>query len=102
MGRFSPTSSILATIKMTRTAYAQLMGQKFFPPKVFGSWKEKEGTSEWRWKDIGMKTVGTFLSNLERMPHFLSQAIGFEILYQEGGGKPATSDTKSSVSASAK
>lgn len=43
---------------MTRTAYAQLMGQNFHPPKVFGQWKEKEGSSEWRWRDIGMKIVG--------------------------------------------
>jgi hypothetical protein len=42
---------------MTRTAYAQLVGQKFFPPKVFGQWKEVEGTPEWRWRDVGMKIV---------------------------------------------
>jgi len=42
---------------MTRTAYAQLVGQKFFPPKAFGTWKENEGTKAWRWRDIGMKIV---------------------------------------------
>jgi hypothetical protein len=42
---------------MTRTAYAQLSGQKFYPPKIFGQWKESEGSSVWRWKDIGMKIV---------------------------------------------
>jgi hypothetical protein len=42
---------------MTRTAYAQLSGQKFFPPKVFGQWKESEGSDTWRRKDIGMKIV---------------------------------------------
>jgi len=33
------------------------MGQKFHPPRIFGQWKEKEGTPEWRRKDIGMKIV---------------------------------------------
>ena len=42
---------------MTRTAYAQLVGQKFYPPKIFGQWKELEGNKEWRWKDVGMKIV---------------------------------------------
>jgi hypothetical protein len=42
---------------MTRTAYAQLLGQKFYPPKIFGSFKEREGTAAWRWRDTGMKLV---------------------------------------------
>jgi hypothetical protein len=42
---------------MTRTAYAQLVGQKFFPPKAFGIWKDTEGTKAWRWRDVGMKIV---------------------------------------------
>jgi hypothetical protein len=42
---------------MTRPAYAQLLGQKFFPPKIFGQFKELEGTDAWRWRDIGMKLV---------------------------------------------
>jgi hypothetical protein len=42
---------------MTRPAYAQLIGQKFYPPKIFGNWKEQTGSQEWRWKDIGMKVV---------------------------------------------
>ena len=64
MARFSPDSSVLATVTMTRTAYAQLMGQKFHPPKVFGQWMEKDGSSEWRWRDIGTKivSVSVFLS----------------------------------------
>jgi len=57
MSRFPPNSAVLATVKMTRTAYAQLSGQKFFPPKVFGQWKESEGSDTWRRKDIGMKIV---------------------------------------------
>lgn len=57
MARFPPNNSVLRSVKMTRTAYAQLVGQKFYPPKVFGRWEEREGTKEWRWKDIGMKIV---------------------------------------------
>ncbi|KAI4520500.1 SGT1-domain-containing protein [Schizophyllum commune Loenen D] len=66
MARFPPQTSVLTTVRMTRTAYAQLVGQKFFPPKVFGQWKEPEGSNELRWKDVGMKI-----------------AVGFEILFQE-------------------
>lgn len=58
MNRFSPNESVLSTVKMTRTAYAQLLGQKFFPPKVFGYWSEPEGSKELRWRDTGMKIVG--------------------------------------------
>ncbi|KAF7978922.1 hypothetical protein HWV62_44458 [Athelia sp. TMB] len=57
MSRFPPEPSVLKTVRMTRTAYAQLVGQKFHPPKVFGRWQENEGTPEWRWRDIGMKIV---------------------------------------------
>ncbi|KAF8489579.1 SGT1 protein-domain-containing protein [Gautieria morchelliformis] len=70
MARFPPDSSVLATVTMTRTAYAQLMGQRFHPPKAFGQFKEKEGSSEWRWRDIGMKI-----------------ACGFEMIYQETGSR---------------
>ncbi|KAJ7275372.1 SGT1 protein-domain-containing protein [Mycena haematopus] len=70
MARFPPEPSVLRTVKMTRTAYAQLLGQKFFPPKVFGKWKANEGTDEWRWRDVGMKI-----------------AVGFEMLFQESKGK---------------
>ncbi|RDB28943.1 Protein ecdysoneless [Hypsizygus marmoreus] len=76
MTRFPPQSSVLSTVKMTRTAYAQLIGQKFFPPKVFGHWQEPEGTKEWRWRDVGMKI-----------------AVGFEMLYQESKGRSAVSST---------
>ncbi|KDQ30495.1 hypothetical protein PLEOSDRAFT_1062522 [Pleurotus ostreatus PC15] len=66
MSRFPPESSVLTLVKMTRTAYAQLVGQKFYPPKIFGRWNEKEGTPERRWREVGMKL-----------------ACGFEMLYQE-------------------
>lgn len=57
MSRFPPEPSVLTTTKMTRTAYAQLMGQKFYPPKIYGRWTEREDTPGWRWRDIGMKIV---------------------------------------------
>ncbi|KAL0950808.1 hypothetical protein HGRIS_007573 [Hohenbuehelia grisea] len=70
MNRFPPEPAVLTTVKLTRTAYAQLVGQKFYPPKAFGRWAEREGTNEWRWRDTGMKL-----------------ACGFEILYQESKGR---------------
>ncbi|KAJ7456639.1 SGT1 protein-domain-containing protein [Mycena latifolia] len=70
MARFPPEPNVLRTVKMTRTAYAQLLGQKFFPPKVFGQWKANEGSDEWRWRDVGMKI-----------------AVGFEMLFQESKGR---------------
>lgn len=57
MARFPPEPSVLTTVRLTRTAYAQLVGQKFYPPKVFGRWEAAENTPEWRWKDVGMKIV---------------------------------------------
>lgn len=75
MSRFPPHTSVLTTVAMTRTAYAQVVGQKFFPPKIFGKWTEAEGSATLRWKDVGMKL-----------------ACGFEMLYQESkdnSGKPA-------------
>ncbi|KAI0728590.1 SGT1 protein-domain-containing protein [Fomitopsis betulina] len=73
MSRFPPEPSVLSVVKMTRAAYAQLVGQKFYPPKVFGRWQEQEGTKEWRWHDIGMKI-----------------ACGFEMTYQESKGRADT------------
>ena len=64
MARFPPEPSTLSSVKMTRTAYAQLVGQKFHPPKVFGRWTEREGTKEWRWRDVGMKIVRPMFSFL--------------------------------------
>ncbi|KAJ7655173.1 SGT1 protein-domain-containing protein [Mycena polygramma] len=78
MSRFPPEPNVLRTVKMTRTAYAQLLGQKFFPPKVFGQWKANEGSDEWRWRDVGMKI-----------------AVGFEMLFQESKGKIDSSSSSS-------
>jgi len=57
MSRFPPKPAVLTTVRMTRVAYAQLVGQKFHPPKIWGHWNEAESTKEWRWRDIGMKLV---------------------------------------------
>ena len=62
MSRFSPQPSMLTTLKLTRTAYAQLVGQNFHPPKVFAPITEPEGTREWKWKNIGMKIVRTLVT----------------------------------------
>ncbi|KJA26048.1 hypothetical protein HYPSUDRAFT_36895 [Hypholoma sublateritium FD-334 SS-4] len=78
MNRFPPNTSILTSVKMTRTAYAQLVGQKFFPPKVFGNWREPEDTKEWKWRDVGMKI-----------------AVGFEMLFQESKGRAYVRNTSS-------
>lgn len=61
MSRFPPQNSIITTIKISRTAYAQLSGQKFHPPRVFPPITEPEGTREWKWKDIGMKIVSELI-----------------------------------------
>ncbi|KAI6153350.1 SGT1 protein-domain-containing protein [Pisolithus tinctorius] len=66
MARFPPSPNVLRNVRMTRTAFAQLMGQKFHPPRIFGQFEEREDTNAWRWRDIGMKL-----------------ACGFEMLYQE-------------------
>ncbi|KAF5374874.1 hypothetical protein D9758_000058 [Tetrapyrgos nigripes] len=70
MARFIPHTCVLTTVRMTRTSYAQLVGQKFYPPKIFGRWEEREDTKPWKWRDIGMKI-----------------AVGFEMLYQESKGR---------------
>ncbi|KAG8983541.1 hypothetical protein FRB94_007765 [Tulasnella sp. JGI-2019a] len=82
MARFPPDTSILASVAMTRTAYAQLSGQRFHAPKVFGrEWSPPaEGTAEWRWRDIGMKI-----------------ACGFEMLYAETRSKSSQVDASQGV-----
>lgn len=95
MSRFPPSSSRLTTVRMTRTAYAQLVGQKFFPPKIFGQWTEPEGSKERRWKDLGMKIVGVIRGAACLLANLLHQAIGFEILYQESKGRHSTQNLSS-------
>ncbi|KAI0307939.1 SGT1 protein-domain-containing protein [Multifurca ochricompacta] len=71
MTRFPPQPCVLRTVRLSRTAYAQSVGQRFHPPKVFGrSWQVNEGNPEWKWRDLGLKI-----------------SCGFEMLYQEGGSR---------------
>ncbi|KAK6905382.1 hypothetical protein I203_106209 [Kwoniella mangroviensis CBS 8507] len=74
MTHFAPSTSILTPITMTRAAYAQLQGQAFHPPRIFGpEWHvpdDPNNEGEKRWRDLGIKI-----------------ATGFEIMYKEGGNK---------------
>lgn len=96
MNRFPPNTSILTSVKMTRTAYAQLVGQKFFPPKVFGNWREPEDTKEWKWRDVGMKIVCIHLAlSMNISSDNFIQAVGFEMLFQESKGRAYVRNTSS-------
>ncbi|KAK8845462.1 hypothetical protein IAR55_006175 [Kwoniella newhampshirensis] len=74
MTNFPPSPAILTTLTLTRSAYAQLQGQVFHPPRVFGpEWHVRDSPElegERRWRDLGVKI-----------------ATGFEIMYREGGKK---------------
>ncbi|KEP55601.1 SGT1-ecdysoneless-like protein [Rhizoctonia solani 123E] len=73
MTRFPPKPDVLRAVSMTRPAYAQLAGQVFHPPKIFGIWQEIQGSPESRWRDIGMKI-----------------ACGFEMMYAESKSQAKT------------
>jgi hypothetical protein len=62
MSKFPPQPAVTTTIRMTRTAYAQLRGQTFHPPKPFGRFDELQGSPQWMWKDLGMKIVRALLA----------------------------------------
>ena len=57
---------------ISRVAYAQLVGQNFHPPRVFGRWAEKESNPDWKAKNLGMKIVGDLLTRclkvIKRLP----------------------------------
>ena len=84
MARFAPQPCLLRTVRLTRTAYAQLVGQKFYPPRIFGLWQEEERSPQWRWKDLGMKIVNVIVESNFYSALITKQACGFEMLYQEG------------------
>jgi len=98
MARFPPEPSALRSVKMTRTAYAQLVGQKFHPPKIFGRWSEN--SEDHRFKDVGMKLVGHCITYdlLGIDPDM--QACGFEMLYQESKSKVDAVNSSSAALAS--
>lgn len=85
MTRFPPRPNVLRNVRMTRTAYAQLTGQNFHPPRIFGQFEEPEGTDAWRWRDIGMKL-----------------ACGFEMLYQESKSRLNITTEQTASSSEAK
>ena len=76
MTHFPPSPSLLSSVLMTRPAYAQLQGQVFHPPRVFGlEWHVGDGVDlddERRWRDLGVKI-----------------STGFEIMFREGGKRSA-------------
>lgn len=77
-----PASIVLAPLTLTRTAYAQLKGQVFHPPRVFGpEWRVApaetcndeqvaQQEAERRYRDMGVKLT-----------------MGFEIMYREDNRK---------------
>lgn len=72
MRRFPPATAQLTRVKLSRTLYAQLQGQRFFPPKPFERVKwfdnvEKDSV-DWRRKDVGMKIVRSSISPLAGCP----------------------------------
>ncbi|WVQ76264.1 hypothetical protein IAR50_005929 [Cryptococcus sp. DSM 104548] len=92
MTHFPPSPAVLTSITMTRAAYAQLQGQVFHAPRVFGpEWHVRDGAdqgsegspakldNERRWRDLGVKV-----------------ATGFEIMYREGGKSSRTGAQTSS------
>lgn len=85
MNHFPPSPSVLSPVLLTRAAYAQLQGQNFHPPRVFGpEWQLPEGKDhddERRWRDLGVKI-----------------STGFEIMYREGGRKGRSGQVSSRVS----
>lgn len=56
MARFPPSTSSVVTIRLTRTAYAQLMGQRFNAPRIFRR-PLNQTAEESRWWDNGVKIV---------------------------------------------
>ena len=82
MTHFPPANAVLSAVRMTRSAYAQLQGQVFHQPRVFGpEWHVREGNElddERRWRDIGVKI-----------------ATGFEIMYREGGKRGRSGEVSS-------
>ncbi|WVO14827.1 hypothetical protein L204_102466 [Cryptococcus depauperatus] len=89
MTNFPPSTAVLTLTTLTRAAYAQLQGQVFHPPRIFGpEWNTREPSdgveatakkleNERRWRDLGVKVT-----------------IGFEIMYREGGKKNRTGATQ--------
>lgn len=57
MEKFPPSPSITASVKMTKTLYAQLMNQRFHPPKPFKL--PPISSDKFKAAELGMKLVIT-------------------------------------------
>ncbi|KZT61276.1 SGT1-domain-containing protein [Calocera cornea HHB12733] len=82
MARFPPSPAVLARVGMTRVAYAQLRGQRWTPPRVFGP--APRGSSE---KERKRWETGAMI------------AAGAEMLYQETKHRSSTTLLPSSAEA---
>jgi hypothetical protein len=58
MENFSPQSSITVVVKFTKTLYAQLINQRFHPPKIFI--QPPINSEKYKAFDLGMKLVNEF------------------------------------------
>ena len=97
----SPSDVRLAAVQMTRPLYAQLLGQRFYPPKPFErvKWMQGavEGTPDWKHRDVGMKLVCRTLP--EYCPELMiAQMCGFEMLYQDTKSQLKTTSLNRNVS----
>ena len=97
----SASDARLAAVQMTRPLYAQLLGQRFYPPKPFErvKWMQGavEGTADWKHRDVGMKLVCRALVSYcsELM---IDQMCGFEMLYQDTKSQLKTTSLNRNVS----
>ena len=124
MPYFPPAEAVLTQITLTRTAYAQLKGQEFWPSKAFGrEWTDPMGgdtekdviasstiAGEKEWRERGVKVVSSisytgldpFLWLTDGQMFIFLQAVGFEILCGESKGRakeyPALDASAKSVS----
>lgn len=87
MARFPPETAdgVQTQVRMTRPLYAQLVSQRFYPPKPFerAKWFAglQEGTAEWRRRDLGMKIVSYFPLKMlgENCPHWRASRLGLRL-----------------------
>ncbi|CAG8549050.1 2322_t:CDS:10 [Ambispora leptoticha] len=60
MERFPPSTSITTIVKMTKTLYAQLVNQRFHPPKPFKLPTPSENAKAYKAAELGMKLACGF------------------------------------------
>ena len=80
MNTFAPENTVETVIPFTRTLYAQLVSQNFYPPKSF---KPPPMTSpNYKAFDLGMKLV-RILYMIYLLSLIFCKTCGFEILYND-------------------